>query len=113
MEGVKSGGGSHRANFLLLLSSSFLFLMTTHLLVPMMPIYLKDIGALETEVGFIIGLVALTAVFTRIPVGRFIDRHGRRGQQPFHLLDVMMYLVPRVGDGAVAQYRGNLLDPGV
>jgi len=68
-----------RGNFLLLLTSSFLFLMSTHLLVPMLPMYLGSIGAVETEIGFIIGLIALTAVLTRIPVGRFIDAHGRRG----------------------------------
>ena len=70
-----------RGNFLLLTASSFLFLMSTHLLVPILPIYLSDIGVLEDQVGFIVGLVALTAVFSRIPVGRFIDQRGRGHQK--------------------------------
>jgi len=68
-----------KGNFLLLVTSSFLFVMSLNLLVPMLPRYLGSIGALETEVGFIIGLVPLVAVLTSIPVGRFIDRRGRRG----------------------------------
>ena len=67
-----------KGNFLLLVASSFLFLMSSHLLVPILPAYLANMGALETDVGIIVGMMALDAVFTRIPVGRFIDMHGRR-----------------------------------
>ncbi len=67
-----------KGNFLLLLLSQFLFVMSRHLLVPMLPNYLGSIGALQIEIGFLIGLVALVAVFSRIPVGRFIDSHGVR-----------------------------------
>jgi predicted MFS family arabinose efflux permease len=66
-----------KGNFVLLVMSSFLFVMSGYLLVPMFPIYLIEFGALESEVGFIVGLFPLTAVFARIPVGIFIDRRGR------------------------------------
>jgi len=57
--------------------------MCSYLLVPMLPLYLGSIGSLETDIGFIIGLTALIAVLTRIPLGRFIDRYGRRGMLLF------------------------------
>jgi len=67
-----------KGNFLLLVASSFLFVMSSYLVIPMLPLYLGEIGAAELEIGFIVGLVPMTAVFTRIPVGRFIDRYGLR-----------------------------------
>lgn len=70
-------------NFLLLASSSFLYVMCSYLLVPMLPLYLGSMGVLETDIGFIIGLTALIAVLTRIPLGRFIDNYGRRGMLLF------------------------------
>ena len=68
-----------RGNFLFLMISGFLFITAGYIVMPMLPIYLGSMGAMEAEIGFIVGLVALTAVFTRIPVGVLIDRHGRRG----------------------------------
>jgi len=68
-----------KGNFLLLAISSFLFITSGYIVMPMLPVYLGGMGALEVEVGFIVGLVPLTAVFCRIPVGMFIDKHGRHG----------------------------------
>jgi len=67
-----------KGNFLLLFITSFTFGISIHMLVPMLPGYLAGYGLAETELGFIIGLMALTAVFSRIPVGRLIDYRGRR-----------------------------------
>ncbi len=79
-----------KGNFLLLASSGFLFVLGGYLLVPMMPLYLGSIGALESEIGFIIGFVPLTTVFSCIPIGRFIDRHGCHGML---LADVLSQMV--------------------
>jgi predicted MFS family arabinose efflux permease len=73
-------------NFILLAASSFLYVMCSYLLVPMLPLYLGSLGAVETEIGFIVGLTALVAVFTRVPFGRFIDRFGRRGMLLFGIV---------------------------
>jgi len=78
--------GIFRGNFLLLALSSFLFVMCSYLLLPVLPLYLGSMGAVETEIGFIVGLTALVAVFTRVPLGRFIDRYGRRGMLLFGIL---------------------------
>jgi len=75
-----------RGNFLLLSISSFLFVMSLYLMVPMLPVYLGDMGAAEAEIGLIIGFAPLAMVFTRIPVGRFIDRHERRWVLLFGIL---------------------------
>ncbi len=43
------------------------------------PGYLARLGADEVQIGFIIGLTAFAAVLARPPIGRLMDRHGRRG----------------------------------
>lgn len=67
-----------RGNFLLLAISSSLFVMSGYLLVPMLSPYLTGMGIVEYDVGFIVGMFNLAAVFSCIPIGRFIDRYGRR-----------------------------------
>ncbi len=67
-----------RGNFLLLAISSSLFVMSGYLLVPMLSPYLMGIGIMEYDVRFIVGMFNLAAVFSCIPIGRFIDRYGRR-----------------------------------
>ena len=67
-----------RGNFLLLAISSSLFVMSCYLLVPMLSPYLTGMGIMEYDVGFIVGMFNLAAVFSCIPIGRFIDRYGRR-----------------------------------
>ncbi|MEN8159965.1 MAG: MFS transporter [Myxococcota bacterium] len=43
-----------------------------------LPGYLHDLGASDVEIGAITSLTALAAVALRPPVGRAMDRHGRR-----------------------------------
>ena len=68
-----------KGNFVLLVLSGFFFTMSGFLVLPMLPAYLGSLGAMEIEIGFIIGLMPLAAVFSCIPVGRYIDKHSRRG----------------------------------
>ncbi|MDJ0789179.1 MAG: MFS transporter [Myxococcota bacterium] len=42
------------------------------------PAYLHDLGADDVEIGFLASLTALAAVALRQPVGRVMDRRGRR-----------------------------------
>ncbi len=42
------------------------------------PGYLHDLGANDVEIGWISGLTALAAIVLRPPIGRAMDRHGRR-----------------------------------
>jgi len=42
------------------------------------PGYLSRLGADEVQIGFIVGLTAFAAIAARPPIGRVMDRHGRR-----------------------------------
>jgi MFS family permease len=75
-----------RGNFLLLFTSTFIFGISIHLLVPMLPAYVNSYGVTETELGFIIGLMALMVMLFNIPVGKFIDHRGYRGMLLFGIL---------------------------
>lgn len=43
------------------------------------PGFLQRLGADEVEIGFVSALVAVSAIALRPPIGRRLDRHGRRG----------------------------------
>jgi MFS family permease len=43
------------------------------------PGYLAQLGADEVQIGFIFGLTAFAAIVARPPIGRVMDRRGRRG----------------------------------
>ncbi|HNQ96124.1 MAG TPA: MFS transporter, partial [Anaerolineales bacterium] len=42
------------------------------------PIYLKELGSSEKEIGFILGAFGAAMAITHIPAGRMADRIGRR-----------------------------------
>ncbi|MCP3983812.1 MAG: MFS transporter [bacterium] len=42
------------------------------------PGYLHDLGAGDAEIGWISGITAMAAIVLRPPIGRAMDRHGRR-----------------------------------
>src|SRR5215510_390899 len=42
------------------------------------PIYLKELGSNEQEIGFILGAFGIAMAITHIPAGRMADRIGRR-----------------------------------
>ncbi|WNQ10963.1 MFS transporter [Paenibacillus aurantius] len=74
-----------------LMTSGMLFLFTGfYLLVPTLPIYIKQLGGNESQVGLLIGLFTLTAVVFRPVVGGLLDRYGRR---PFILWGLVGFAV--------------------
>ena len=67
-----------------------------------LPGYLHDLGANDVQIGLISSLTALAAVALRPPVGRAMDRHGRRPVVlwggALHALASALYLgVDRIG----------------
>ena len=71
------------------------------------PGYLARLGADEVQIGFIIGLTAFAAIAARPPIGRMMDRHGRRGVilagGAINVLACALYLaVDRIGPLALA-----------
>lgn len=62
-----------------LLTLSRLFLFTGfYFLLPTFPIFVRQLGANETQIGIAAGLFTLAAVVFRPIVGELIDRYGRR-----------------------------------
>lgn len=66
-------------------SREFLFIMAVALLmtggllylVPILPLYVRELGGGEAQVGVVVGALALTSLFMRPLVGHLIDRYGR------------------------------------
>ncbi|UUZ79779.1 MFS transporter [Paenibacillus sp. P26] len=70
-----------------------------YLLLPTMPLFIKQLGGTESQVGLVAGVFTLTAVIFRPLVGGLVDRYGRR---PFILwglvlFSLSMYLYDWVG----------------
>ncbi|MBB6671619.1 MFS transporter [Cohnella nanjingensis] len=63
----------------ILMTAGMLFLFTGfYLLLPTLPLYIKQLGASESQVGLAAGAFTLAAVATRPLVGGLLDRYGRR-----------------------------------
>lgn len=66
------------APFVLACAASFFNAFSFQLLLPVIPLYLLHIGGHEWQLGFIMGVTALTALLARPFVGYFADRVGRK-----------------------------------
>ncbi|WP_159883290.1 MFS transporter [Paenibacillus puerhi] len=70
-----------------------------YLLLPTLPLFIKDIGGNDSQIGLAVGMFTLTAVVFRPLVGGLLDRYGRR---PFMIWGLVvftlsMYLYDWVG----------------
>jgi MFS family permease len=73
------------------------FLFTAfYMLYPTLPLFIKQIGGNEAQVGLAMGVFMMSAVFLRPIVGGLVDRFGRR---PFIVLGLLLF--------AVAMYMYN------
>lgn len=83
-----------------LMSVGSLFLFTSfYLLLPAMPLFIKTLGGLDSQVGLAAGVFTFAAVVVRPLAGGLLDRYGRR---PFllaglGLFGLSMYLYGWVG----------------
>lgn len=78
------------ADFLRMCLANFCLFTSFYLLLPTLPVYVQKLGGRESEVGLIIGIFTLSALFVRPFVGRAIDRMGRK---PFILLGASLLVV--------------------
>lgn len=66
-----------------------------YLLLPTMPLFIKELGGTESQVGLAIGVFTLAAVVFRPIVGGLLDRFGRRpfmiGGLVFFILSMYLY----------------------
>ncbi|MBU7316558.1 MFS transporter [Paenibacillus oleatilyticus] len=73
------------------LTAGMLFLFTGfYLLLPTMPLFIKQLGGSESQVGFVVGVFTLSAVIFRPIVGGLLDRYGRR---PFIIWGLLLFVV--------------------
>lgn len=83
-----------------LMTIGMLFLFTSfYLLVPTLPLFIKQLGGSESQIGLAVGMFTLSAVIFRPIVGGLLDRYGRR---PFIVWGLLffafsMYLYGWVG----------------
>ncbi|TDF94805.1 MFS transporter [Paenibacillus piri] len=68
-----------------------LFLFTAlYLLLPTLPLFIKQLGGSEAQVGLAAGVFTLTAVVFRPVVGMLLDRYGRR---PFIIWGLALFVL--------------------
>ncbi|GAB6172093.1 MFS transporter [Paradesulfitobacterium aromaticivorans] len=66
-------------NFFLVLLSNFATYIGFYLLLPTLPIYIKEMSGKESLTGLAMGVFLISAVLIRPFAGRALDKHGRRG----------------------------------
>ena len=80
--GVRNGAEKSKLitpDFVLLFISSFFFLGSLFLLIPVLPLYMKDVaGATTTQVGLLMGTITVSSLIARPYIGRRADISGRR-----------------------------------
>ncbi len=73
------------------------------------PGYLHELGANDVEIGWIFGLTAIAAIVLRPPIGRAMDRYGRRPViwigGLLHSVAVGLYLLVTAVDAALVSIR--------
>jgi predicted MFS family arabinose efflux permease len=80
--------------------------VSLYYLFPTLPLYVQQLGGSTTEVGLVIGIMALTSLATRPVLGVWMDRAGRRG---FLLAGAAIYVVASLGYWAIRSVPGLLL----
>jgi MFS family permease len=82
-------------NFILTSLSTFTLFTSFYFLLITLPFYIQKLGGSESEIGYIIGVFTISAVFLRPFIGREVDKRGRKkllvaGMVVF-LLSMMLY----------------------
>ncbi|MFC0216604.1 MFS transporter [Paenibacillus chartarius] len=75
-------------NFIMMTLGMLLLFTGFYLLLPAMPLFIKQLGGNESQVGLAAGAFTLTAVVFRPIVGGLLDRYGRR---PFMLWGLLFF----------------------
>jgi MFS family permease len=76
--------------FIGLMVTLFFLSFGFYILLPTLPLHIKDLGADEAQLGLVIGGFTLSAVVARPIVGGLLDRYGRR---PFILAGLILFAV--------------------
>ena len=81
--------------FILLCASNFLFFMSFFLLLPTLPVYLvENLKASEDQVGLIMGIFTIAAVFARPMTGYLMDL---KNQKALFIIAIIIFVVATFG----------------
>ena len=72
----------------------FSFFLAHHLTRPRLPLYLVSFGASSTVIGAVVAVFTIAATISRVPVGLYIDRLGRK---PFLMYGIAFFTVSNFG----------------
>lgn len=81
-------------DFTLVWLSRFGFFFALHQIQPILPLYLKQLGASSTAIGAIFSAFAVTATVARVPAGFLMDRFGRK---PFLVAGIAVFAASNLG----------------
>ncbi|WP_338787203.1 MFS transporter [Metabacillus sp. FJAT-53654] len=86
-------------SFILMTIGMFCLFVSFYMLYPTLPLFIKEIGGNESQVGLVMGVFMLSAVIIRPFVGWLLDRFGSRQFLIFGLLcfGTAMYLYNWIG----------------
>ncbi|ELC8442590.1 MFS transporter [Clostridium perfringens] len=65
-------------SYIMLTVKALLLFSGFYLLMPTLPMFIKQLGGSDSQVGFIIGVFTISAVIIRPIVGGLMDKYGRR-----------------------------------
>lgn len=71
-------GGGHRRDLALLFGALGAFFFSLSMLLPTLPLYVRDLGGDPVQVGLVMGIFSVGVLAARPFVGRAVDRRGRR-----------------------------------
>jgi len=76
--------------YLILLTSVFMFFISFFAIVPIISLYAEILGAGEIMIGVIVGVFAFSAVLSRIPFGRYADNVARK---PLLIIGAVIFIL--------------------
>ncbi|MGE5592859.1 MAG: MFS transporter [Betaproteobacteria bacterium] len=90
-------------NFILAWLATFLFYISSHLLLPTLPMYVLGLGGTEGDVGLVMSAFAMASVFMRFFAGQWVDRGGKKSLM---LAGALVYVASAALYVVVAQVKG-------
>ena len=79
-----------------LCAASFFYQLAFQMVLPVISLYAVGKGASESIAGLVIGVFAISALCARVPLGRYIDTHRRKGLlitgALIHVLGPILYI---------------------
>jgi len=79
--GWKGGAGKSpllTPDLLRIFAAAFFFALSMQIIVPLISLYTVELGGTASVAGVAIGIFSISALCARIPLGRYIDTHGRK-----------------------------------